>query len=98
MSEQLKKICIITEQIVISYYRHYIINNRKYTVDTKQSNSTCGTIITYIIITGMKNNCKDNDVVDYKEKVIIVVFSCVAFNILLLITIAIIYRRRMFFF
>jgi hypothetical protein len=41
-----------------------------------------------------KNNCKDNDVVDYKEKVIIVVFSCVAFNILLLITIAIIYRRR----
>jgi hypothetical protein len=41
----------------------------------------------------MKNNCKDNDVVDYKEKAIIVVFSCLAFNILLLITIAIIYRR-----
>jgi hypothetical protein len=43
----------------------------------------------YNIITGMKNNCKDNDVVDYKEKAIIVVFSCIAFNILLLITIAI---------
>jgi cbb3-type cytochrome oxidase subunit 3 len=42
----------------------------------------------------MKNNCKDSDVVDYKEKAIIVVFSCLAFNILLLITIAIIYRRR----
>ena len=45
----------------------------------------------------MHTSSKDNDVVDYKEKVIIVVFSCVAFNILLLITIAIIYRRRMFF-
>ena len=43
----------------------------------------------------MKNNFKDNDVVEYK--IIIGVFSCVAFNILLLITIAIIYRRRMFF-
>ena len=41
----------------------------------------------------MKNNCKDSDVVDYKEKAINVVFSCLAFNILLLITIAIIYRR-----
>jgi hypothetical protein len=40
----------------------------------------------------MKNNFKDNDVVEYK--IIIGVFSCVAFNILLLITIAIIYRRR----
>ena len=46
----------------------------------------------------MKNNCKDNDVVDYKEKAINVVFSCLAFNILLLITIAIIYRRRKCFF
>jgi len=42
----------------------------------------------------MNNNFKDNDVVDYKDKVIIVVFSCVAFNIFLLVTITIIYRRR----
>ena len=32
----------------------------------------------------MKNNFKDNDVVEYK--VMIAVFSCVAFNMLLLIT------------
>jgi hypothetical protein len=48
----------------------------------KKTNSTCGIIITYIITIGMKNNVKDNDVVEYK--VMIGVFSCVAFNILLL--------------
>ena len=57
-----------------------------------KKNSTCGIIITYIITIGMKNNVKDNDVVEYK--VIIGVSSCVAFNILLLITIVIICRRR----
>jgi len=56
----------------------------------KKTNSTCGIIITYIITIGMKNNFKDNDVVEYKEKIIIGVFSCVAFNILLLITIMIV--------
>ena len=55
----------------------------------KKPNWTCGTINTCIITTGMKNILKDNDVGDYKDKVIIVVFSCVAFNIFLLVTIAI---------